>query len=398
MYIYDCVFYPNRTNRTIMEHYYPIDGMINHLPLYAILRMIYDMKKCSVMTGLLLGILMLNSSCNNQKPEQKSATNVRLLTVKNASAMCAQDFPGRVVPAQEVNLAFKVSGTLLRVIPEEGSRVVKGQLVAEMDSRDYQVQLHAAEAEYLSVKSEAERVMALYADSVGTADANDKARYGLQQISAKYENAQNQLKDTKLYAPFNGYVQKRLFDPPTVVAAGMPVMTIVSEGRQEIEINIPASTYLQREAIVSFSTSFDFLSDTSVSLSLVSISPKANANQLYTVRLALPDGLSPQPAPGMNTMVSVSFGDTASNRIEVPSSALFRKNGKTCVWVYDAKESKIGKRVVSVEKLDLDGHAIVTKGLSAGEQIVVGGVNKLSDRQSVKPVATESKTNVGGLL
>lgn len=127
--------------------------------------------------------------------------------------------------------------------------------MAEMDSRDYQVQLDATEAEYMRIKSEADRVIALYADSVSTADAYDKARYGLKQIAAKYENARNQLADTKIYAPFDGYVQNRLFDPPTVVAAGMPVLTFVSGGRPEIEINIPASTYVRRKDIVTFSTS-----------------------------------------------------------------------------------------------------------------------------------------------
>lgn len=325
-------------------------------------------------------------------------TNVRLFTVKNAGTTSVQDFPGRIVAAEEVNLAFKVSGTLLRVAVEEGSKVSKGQLVAEMDSRDYQVQLDATEAEYMRVKSEAERVMALYADSVSTADTYDKARYGLKQVTAKYENARNQLADTKIYAPFNGYVQKRLFDPPAVVAAGMPVVTLVSGGRQEIEINIPASTYLRRKEIVSFTTSFDFLPDESVQLRLIGMSPKANANQLYTVRLALPENLSTQPSPGMNAMVNVAFNDTVDRKVEIPSSALFRKDGHTYVWVYNEKEGTIGQRTVKVERLDTEGNAVVTQGISAGERIVVVGVHKLTDKQAVKPVTTDSETNVGGLL
>ena len=356
------------------------------------------MKETKVMTWLFMGLLLLNSSCGSQETEEKKVTNVRLFTVKHAGTAAVQDFPGRVVAAEEVNLAFKVSGTLERIAVEEGSRVSRGQLVAEMDPRDYQVQLNAAEAEYMRVKAEAERVMALYADSVSTPDAYDKARYGLKQVTAKYENARNQLADTKIYAPFNGYVQKRLFDPPTVISAGMPVLTIVSEGRQEIEINIPASTYLQRKEIASFTTSFEFLPGQTVQLRLISMAPKANANQLYTVRLSLPDGLSTQPSPGMNAMVNVTFNDTVNRKTEIPSSALFRKEGQTCVWVYDAKGGTIGQRVVTVERLDTEGNAVVSQGISAGEQVVVVGVHKLTDKQAVKPVTTESETNVGGLL
>lgn len=356
------------------------------------------MKEMKVMTCLFVGFLLLNSSCGSRETEERKVTNVRLFTVKHAGTSAKQDFPGRVVAAEEVNLAFKVSGTLWRVAVEEGSRISKGQLVAEMDPRDYQVQFDAAEAEYMRVKSEAERVMALYADSVSTADAYDKARYGLKQVTAKYENARNQLADTKIYAPFNGSVQKRLFDPPTVVAAGMPVVTLVSEGRQEIEINIPASTYLQRKEIASFTTSFDFLPGQTVQLHLISMAPKANANQLYTVRLALPENLSTQPSPGMNAMVNVAFNDTVDRKAEIPSSALFRKDGQTFVWVYNAPDGIIGQRAVVVERLDTEGNAVITQGISAGEQIVTAGVHKLTDKQAVRPVTTESETNVGGLL
>lgn len=377
----------------------PAHCSTNRLILRRIFRILYDMKKCRLTTCLLLiGVLLFNGSCSNQKTSEKSVTNVRLFTVRNASTMTVQDFPGRVVAAEEVDLAFKVSGTLSCIAAEEGSRIAKGQLVAEMDPRDYQLQFDAAEAEYLSVRAEAERVMALYADSVSTADAYDKARYGLKQVSAKYENARNQLADTRIYAPFNGYVQKRFFDPPTVVSAGMPVVSIVSEDRQEIEINISASAYLMRNEIASFTTSFDFIPGKSVHLDLVSMAPKANANQLYTVRLALPAGLSPQPSPGMNAMVNVAFKDTVAGRTEIPSSALFRQDGQTCAWVYDEKNGTIEKRTVDVESLDSEGNAVVEKGLSAGERIVVAGVHKLTDGMAVKPVNVESETNVGDLL
>lgn len=350
------------------------------------------------MIGLFAGVLLLNGSCGSRETDRRVETNVRLVTAECADAASVQDFPGRVVAAEEVNLAFKVGGTLMRLCVEQGSRVKEGDLVAEIDPRDYQVQLDAVEAEYLSVKSEAGRVMDLYADSVVTADAYDKARYGLRQITAKYENARNQLADTKIYAPFDGYVQKRLFDPPTVVAAGMPVVTLISEGSLEIEINIPASTYMKRSEIASFSTSFDFMPGDSISLRLIGMAPKANANQLYTVRLALPRSVSPAPSPGMNAMVNVAFDNPRDEKSKIPSSALFRKEGRSCVWIYDGQSGTIGARDVVVERLDTEGNAIVTQGIAVGERIVAAGVNKLTDGQRVKPLAEATETNVGGLL
>lgn len=356
------------------------------------------MKKNNMKTCLFMGLALLNISCSERYTEQYKESNVRLFTVEDAGMMATQDFPGRVVAAKEVNMAFKVSGTLMRVFVKEGSRVSKGQLVAEMDSRDYRIQLDAAEAEYMRIKSEAERVMELYADSVGTADAYDKARYGLRQVKASYENARNQLEYTKIYAPFDGYVQKLLFDPPTVMSAGTPVVTLVADEAPEIEINIPVATYVLRKDIASWSASFDFIPDKSVQLDLISIAPKANSNQLYAVRLAVPDRFSRQISLGMNAMVKVMFNDVKTAKNKIPSSALFNKNGCSCVWVYDENSGRIGKREVLVERLDTEGNAIVTQGLSAGERVVVVGVHRLTDKQRVKPVESESETNVGGLL
>lgn len=356
------------------------------------------MRRKNVIACLFAGVLLTAVACGRAESGRQEVIRVRLHPVERADAASVQDFPGRVVASEEVNMAFKLNGTLMQVHVGEGDRVCKGQLIAELDPRDYRLQLEATEAEYLNIKSEAERVMALYADSVGTADAYDKARFGLQQITAKYENARNQLADTKIYAPFDGYVQKRRFDPPAVVAAGMPVVTLVSEGGCEIEINIPAATYLQRAKIASFSTSFDFIAERPVPLRLIGMAPKANANQLYTVRLAVPQGLSPQPSPGMTAMVNVRFDDAETGKSRIPASALFEWKGSSCVWVYDVEAGVVRRRVVTVGSLDTAGSAIVTQGLETGECIVSVGVNKLSDGQRVNPLAAETETNIGGLL
>lgn len=118
------------------------------------------MKKTCIVFLAFAGLLAV-SSCGNRKTTEAETSVVRLFTVKNADAASVQEFPGRVKAAEEVNMAFKVSGTLMNVHVEEGGKVRKGQLVAEIDPRDYQVQLDAAEAEFMRVKSEAGRDGAL---------------------------------------------------------------------------------------------------------------------------------------------------------------------------------------------------------------------------------------------
>ena len=139
---------------------------------------------------LLAGIfIFLLASCNHRSEKEESKLTVKIDTVVSTEKQDILQFPGRVKAAQDITLAFRVSGTIQRMYVNNGSYVRKGQLLAELDPTDYQIQLDAAEAEYLSVKAEAERVMALYKEKVTTPDANDKAMFGLKQITAKYNHA-----------------------------------------------------------------------------------------------------------------------------------------------------------------------------------------------------------------
>lgn len=334
-------------------------------------------------------------SCDHRSEEGPSIVRVKCDTVKIATLPDNLQFPARVKAAEEVNLAFKVNGELVRVFAQEGKRIRQGELLAEIAPRDYAIQLQAVEAEWQRVNAEAERVIDLYADSVATASDYDKARYGLQQMTAKREYAQSQLADTKLYAPFDGYVKHCLFDPPAVVGAGMPVVTMYSSSMPEIEFFIPSSVFRRQNDVASFKAKFDFLKE-AVPLSLVSISPNVNSNQLYTVRLALPSSMEEQPSVGMSVMVEVGFRAASGGVVEIPANAIFHEDGSDYVWILAG--DKVVKRPIGMVQLHTDGTATVTSGLEAGEIVVSAGVNKLKEDQMVKPLLQASKTNVGGLL
>ena len=339
-------------------------------------------------------LVMALWSCNNKQSFESKAVLVKVDTVRSCSCREVLQFPAKVVPHLSVNMAFKVSGEVQQIFVSQGQSVRSGELLAEMDSRDYELQLQAARAEYMNVKQQAERVMALYTDSVATASDYDRAIYGLEQVTAKYQNAQDQLADTKLYAPFNGVVKSVLFDAPTVVAAGMPIMTLLSSGMPFIEIHVPSSLYLRLDQVAGYSAKFDF-TETLVPLTFIAASPNANANQLYTVRLAMPDALAIRPAAGMSAMVDVLFDNPDCNAVTIPGSAIFCSADESFVWLYE--NGVVVPVRVKVSRLHSDGSATISQGLSAGQIIVTAGVNSLSDRKLVAPMPPKSETNVGEL-
>ena len=189
----------------------------------------------------------LLASCNSSTKDAREYQTVKIDTVTSANGQTYLQYPGKVKAAQDISLAFRVSGTIRKIYVKDGARVQAGQLLAELDPTDYQVQLDATEAEYKQIKAEAERVMALYKENGTTPSANDKAVYGLKQITAKYQHHKDQLGYTRLYAPFNGYIQKRLFEAHETIGAGMPVLSMISGCAPEVEINLPAAEYIRRE-------------------------------------------------------------------------------------------------------------------------------------------------------
>jgi len=112
-----------------------------------------------------------------QREQQKETIRtVKVASAENYGEVKTATFPGKVKPASEVNLAFRISGPIAKIHVREGQFVRKGELLAEMDQRDYQLQLAATEAEYTQIKAEAERVIKLYEKQSVSENDYDKAR------------------------------------------------------------------------------------------------------------------------------------------------------------------------------------------------------------------------------
>lgn len=344
-------------------------------------------------------LLFLFTSCNNGIKEKKTLQVVKIDTVILSDKQTYLQYPGKVKAAQDINLAFKVSGTIQKIYVENGMRVHEGQLLAELDPTDYQVQLNATEAEYLQIKKEAERVMALYKDNGTTPNANDKAVYGLKQITAKYQHHKNQLKYTRLYAPFNGFIQNKLFETHETIGEGMPILSMINEGMPEVEINLPAAEYIHREQFTSYHCTFDIYPDKIYELKLISVSPKANANQLYTMRMQLIKDKQAMPSPGMNTMVTIFYNKDNSQNLSVPSGAILQKDGKAQVFVYNPSDNKVSIREVTLLRLLSNGRSLIRcNSLKPGQLIISSGAHYLNDGEIVTPLPAITKTNIGGLL
>ena len=354
------------------------------------------MKKISFATALLA--LMMMSCGGNEKQQETTPQLVRTAKVTSASEIAKRQYPGRVKAATDADASFRLSGQIARILVKEGDEVRAGQTLAILDTTDYAVQLRATQAEYDGVKAQVDRVIALYNDSAVAKVEYDKAVTGLRQITEKLNHCKDQIRYTRLTAPIDGSIQKVHFKDNEIIGAGIPVVSLVSHNKLEVEINLPAAVFAKRNLFREFTCTFDIFGDKVYTLSQRSITPKANANQLYTMTLTL-ENQTPMPSAGMNTLVSIFYAQEGTEKLfVVPCGAVKSVNNQSTIFVLD--ENNVSREVsVRVVSVHTDGTATVESAdIKIGDTVIASGVRFISNGQSVKPLEQTSNTNVGGLL
>ncbi len=348
------------------------------------------------LTGLVLVVALLLVSCRDDVTSEKAPRKVKCQSVELASqSVESSTFTGKVIAATDVNLGFRVAGIIDETPHADGAYVRKGDVVARLDRRDYALQLSATQAEYDAIKAEVDRVVALYADESVSANDYDKARSGLRQISAKLEAHKNALSDTELRAPFDGYIQKSNFGKGEAVAAGTPVVAIISASAPEVTVDIPAANYLKQGDFQSATAVIELYADKRFNLKLKGVSPKANLNQLYKMTFTLEGTEGVVPSAGMSAMVELNYSKQGEKSVVIPLSSVVECDGESRVWV--VSENKVQSRKIKVTEIKSQGDAVVEGEIEEGDMIVVAGVNSLKEGQEVALLEEAAASNVGGI-
>lgn len=352
------------------------------------------MKTNSIQIGI-VALMIALTGCAQQNNSSIPLVQTAEITANEGNGKA--EYPGRSEADRSSSVAFRVSGTIREVFVKPGQNVSAGTPLAQLDTRDYDMQLQATQAEYSQVKAEVQRVIAMYKDDAVSANDYDKARYGLAQMEQKLEHHKSQVEDCTLRAPFDGCVDNILFHRGETILQGVPVISFFDKSDIEIIVNISASDYRRKNDIESITASFAVLPGQTFPLRFKSVSHMANANQLYELHLAV-EGNSSDITPGMTAMVYFTFKEDDEYRnAMVPLSALFENDGQSFAYIYDSENECIHATEVEIVKLNSDGNAVVS-GLGLGDEIVTAGVSQLIDGQKVRTVAKASDSNPGGLL
>lgn len=354
-------------------------------------------KKLLCLPALLLCLLC---SCSEQK---KTSLPVHSVEVTNPTPSCktiTKSYSGIVREAHEISLGFKTAGQIKRIHVEEGKYVRKGELLAELDDEDYKLGVEALQIQYNQLKDEVARTRKLFEQKSVSANDYEKASAGLRQLGVQLQVNKNKLEYTRLYAPEDGYIQSVNFSPAEMVDAGTAIFTFLDVSHLEVKTDLPSSIYKVINNITGYDCTVSSGKESQTyPMDFLSLSPKADGNQLYQLILKFRENPGKQITPGMNIEVrlTINEGNDSKDGFKIPACSIFKSSDNSCVWVLK-EDSTIEKRIITIDNNFSGEQVAVTKGLDGTEKIVRAGVNSLQEGEKVTVIEQPEKSNVGGLI
>lgn len=332
------------------------------------------------LTALLLAALTLGACSGSSADKETTVHNVFTTLPEPVGSGATHTYPATVEEARTISVGFKTAGQIERIMVKEGSRVSAGQTIALLDTVDYALGINAMREQYSQMRKENERRRKLHA--AGNMSDNDleNALSGERQLALQLQMNENKLDYCRLTAPTSGVVTKVNFENSEMVDAGTPVIELMDNSHLEVVVDLPVRHYADRE---DFS---DFTGITSdgrrMPLRLLSLTPRADNNQLFRLRLGLTGGAEGL-TPGMNVTVEIGSKGSGPSTVNIPVSALFEREGSMAVWVVNPADSVVSARSVVTSGTGEDGFVEVTSGLSATDVIVRAGAHHLSEGEKV---------------
>ena len=341
-------------------------------------------------------LIFLFTACKKEAKEEM----IRAVKIQEINSMQDEnfnvEFPAQISPSQKTVLAFKYAGKIKSINFESGDFVKKGQVIAIIDDTDYKVNLDAFSKKYEAAKAVAQNAEQQFAraETLYKGDALAKKDYDnalmqrnvaistFKEASAGLQNARNTLNDTKIVAPYDGYIDKKVVDVGTVVPEGAPVVSFISNEITDISVNASVRDieYIKNAENINFK---DSTSDKIYNLKIKSIAQNPDSiNLTYPVVFTFSElSENDKFLSGQTGTVTIVVKNKGKEEILIPINAVFEDKGSN---VYLFKDGKAIKTPIELGELRETDKISVVKGLKTGDKVIVAGISKLADGDKVK--------------
>lgn len=184
-------------------------------------------------------------ACSRTPQEQTSFPSVKVVHAEIMEAPSSRCYTFISQPYRLSELSFRVGGPVHAFDVQQGQFFRKGQLIAAIDERDFVIQKQRTEALYRQAEVDYTRISSLYAKDNISGMNYEQAKANYERTKADYEAAVNAWEDSRLYAPFDGYVQQAHIERYQDVKPSVPVVTFIDLSRIKVEAYVPEDMALQ---------------------------------------------------------------------------------------------------------------------------------------------------------
>ena len=368
-------------------------------------------KKKLISTAIILAFsATIFSGCGQEQPKQTQAPKqqVKVMKVVQRDAPLASEYAGHLVGTDEVKVQSKISGNIVEKYVVGGQFVEAGQILFKIDDRQYQAQVMAAQAtlaeavvNYQNAQIDLQRNEMLWKENaiaeqtVTTQAALVKAREAAcAAAEANLRLAEENLKDTQVYAPMSGQLGVDDVAIGTFAAAG--TTTLVTIGSLDpifAQFTISESEYLRFMTVQANQAEHSPIHVT-ITLSdgreypyegrIVETDRELANNTGSLIMKAIFPNQGGILMPGMFARVKMS-GETIKNAVLVPQRAVQQLLGKSFVMCVGEDGKSVAKTVELGQQIG--SYYIVNGGVTAQDTIVVEGLTNL--REGIDLAATE---------
>lgn len=317
---------------------------------------------------------------------------------------------GYIRPNQGAMLSAETSGVVKRILVTSGQRVTKGDLLVEFDSSVEQANLRASEAQLSTAKTNFERYRKLVASNSASKAEFDNAQSTYNQLLANIESLRSTIKRRQIYAPFSGVAGIVNVNVGQYITMGTEIVRVEDQSAMKVRFSLPQTNITQISVGQKVTAEIDALPEHRFSARIVAIDPAVDRlTGLINVEAVIEEGQE-KLLSGMFVRLNIAL-PTQTEQVVVPQiSVAYTMYGET-VYVLqplsEADKEMVKKMSARNPSLDVNkmyrakqvevktadrqaNYSQLIKGVKAGDLIVTGGLQRLSNHSLVKVVDAEA--------
>ncbi|MGV3640045.1 MAG: efflux RND transporter periplasmic adaptor subunit [Adhaeribacter sp.] len=301
--------------------------------------------------------------------DKGKAIPVKAETLSYKQTETTNTYTGTFEPHRESKISAEMPGRITAIYVDAGSQVKKGEPLLQLDNALLKLQLQAVDVQIQGLQADVNRFTILMkADAVEGVQL-EKAAIGLKSAQVQRKTLLEQIKKSRITAPFNGIVTAKLVEVGGFAAPGLPLIQLTDIAQLKFTVYVPEKDLSSFRENKYYPLISDAYPEVPLQGKTILIGSKANTGNSFPVQLEVKNTENKKIKSGMFGKVLLQDDEPRKNII-IPATAIVGSTVKP--QVYLIKNGKAVLQDITVSKR-INNEAVVQSGLRAGDVMATSG-------------------------